>query len=149
MKVVLTQDVKTLGKAGQVKEVADGYARNFLFARGLAVPATEGELRKLADHQAVMQRQQAKADKAARELGDRLAQTPVTFRVKVGDQHRLYGSITGGDIAEALSKRLKVEIDKRKVELEEPIKAIGTFKVPVRLAKDVVPEATVIVEQEG
>lgn len=149
MKVVLIQDVKDVGKAGQVKDVADGFARNYLFPRKLAVPATEAQLKKLAEQQAVKARQQAKAEQEARELGERIAETNLVFKVKVGEQQRLYGSITSGDIAEALSKRVSKEIDKRRVEMHEPIKHLGTFKVPVRLAKDVVPQVTVIVEQES
>jgi len=146
MKVVLTKDVKDVGKAGQVKDVADGFARNYLFARKLAVPATEAELRRLADQKAVNERHQAKAEKEARELGERISATTITLTAKAGEQQRLYGSITGADIAEALSKKLGTEIDKRRIELDEPIKHLGTFKVPVRIGKDVIPQVTVVVE---
>lgn len=149
MKVVLTQDVKDIGKAGQVKDVADGFARNYLLPRKLAVPATEGQLKKLAERQAAQARHQAKADQEAQLLGGRIAETTVTFSAKVGEQQRLYGSITSGDIAEALSKKLGQEIDKRRIEMDEPLKHLGTFRVPIRLSKDVVPEVTVVIEQEG
>lgn len=149
MKVVLTQDVKDLGKAGEVKEVADGYARNYLLPRRLAVPATETQLRKMADRQAAEERHQAKAEQEARKLAERIAAMSVTFRAKVGEQHRLYGSITSADIADALSRQLGKEIDKRRIEMGEPLKHLGTFKVPVRLAKDIVPQLTVVIEEEG
>ncbi len=149
MKVVLTQDVKDLGKAGEVKEVADGYARNYLLPRRLAMPATETQLRKLADRQAAQVRHQARAEQEARKLAERIAATSVTFKVRVGEQHRLYGSITSADIADAASKQLGKEIDKRRIEMDEPLKHLGTFKVPVRLAKDIVPQLTVVIEQEG
>lgn len=149
MKVLLTQDVKDLGKVGQVKEVADGYARNYLIPKGLAIAATETQLKKVAEQQAVQARQQAKAEKEARKLAERIAGTSVTFKVRVGEQQRLYGSITSADIADALSRKLGSEIDKRRIELDEPLKHLGTFKVPVRLARDVVPQATVVIEQEG
>lgn len=149
MKVLLTQDVKDLGKAGQVKEVADGYARNYLIPRRLAIAATETQLKKVAEQQAVQARHQAKAEQDARKLAERIAGISVNFKVKVGEQQRLYGSITSGDIAGALSKQLGQEIDKRRIELDEPLKHLGTFKVPVRLARDIVPQATVVIEEEG
>jgi large subunit ribosomal protein L9 len=148
MKVVFVQDVKDVGKTGQVKEVSDGYARNFLFPRRLALPATESQLKKLADHKAVEARHQAKADQAAQKTVEQMAQISLVFHAKVGEQQRLYGSITSADIAEALSKRLGKEIDKRRIEMEEPIKHLGTFKVAVRLAKDVIPQVTVVIEPE-
>ena len=149
MKVVLTQDIKDIGKAGQVKDVADGFARNYLLPRRLAVPATASQLKRLAEQQAIQARHQAKAEQEAGKLGERIAETTVTFKAKVGEQQRLYGSITSADIADALSRKLGKEIDKRKIEIDEPLKHLGTFKVPVRLAKDVVPQVTVVVEQEG
>ncbi|MBI4318454.1 MAG: 50S ribosomal protein L9 [Chloroflexi bacterium] len=148
MKVLLKQDVKGLGGIGEVKEVADGYARNFLVPRGLAVAATPDQMRKAVGLKQLAQKRAEKVESEARKLADRIAETELVFKAKVGEQHRLYGSITAGDIAEELSRRLGQEVDKRKIELEEPLKHLGTFQVPVHLAHDLVPELTVSVERE-
>lgn len=148
MKVLLLQDVKGLGKAGDVKDVADGYGRNYLIPNKLAVVATPSELKKAAGLKAAARQKEERVAKGIRALADRIAGTEVTIRAKVGEQHRLYGSITSADIAEALEKEIGQQIDKRKVELGEPIKQVGTFKVPIHLAPGVEPKVTVHVEPE-
>ncbi|MDA8186904.1 MAG: 50S ribosomal protein L9 [Dehalococcoidales bacterium] len=148
MKVLLLKDVKGLGKAGDIKEVADGYGRNYLMPKGLIALATPAEIKKAAELKEAAKKRGEKIAKEARTLADRVAATELTLKAKVGEQHRLYGSITGADIAEALSRELGQPIDKRKVELEEPIKHLGTFKVKVHLATGVEPEVTVNVEPE-
>jgi large subunit ribosomal protein L9 len=148
MKVLLTETVDNLGSAGEVKKVADGYARNFLIPKGLAVPVTAGVLK-----QAELQRQ-AKAKRQEREkvkaesLAGTLSQATLTFQVKAGEKDKLYGSITNADIAEALERETGQAIDKRKVELEEPIRELGSYYVPIKLLPDVAPRITVIVERE-
>ncbi len=148
MKVLLLQDVKGLGKAGEIKEVADGYGRNYLLRNKLATLATSAEMAKVAGLKNVAKRKEERLAKEAQGLADRIAKTELVIKAKVGEQHRLYGSITSSDVAEALKKELGHEIDKRKVELPDPIKHVGSFKVPVHLAPGVTPEVTVHVEPE-
>jgi large subunit ribosomal protein L9 len=148
MQVLLVHDVDRLGQAGEVKKVADGYARNFLFPRGLAVAATPGAIK-----QAEMQRQ-AEAQREAKELTEAqaLAETldglTVTFQAKAGDTDRLYGSITNVNIANALSEKIGQEVDRRKIELEEPLKDLGTHAVTIRLAAEAEAKVTVVIERE-
>ncbi len=148
MKALLLQDVGGLGRAGEIKEVAEGHFRNYLAPRGLAAPATEATLKRVAQQKEVTARREARAASANRSLADRISQTQVTFRVKVGEQHRLYGAVTAADVAERLRQVLGHEIDKHHVELEEPIRHLGTYEVPVHLAKGVEPKVKVVVERE-
>jgi large subunit ribosomal protein L9 len=133
MKVILSKDVQGTGKAGEVKEVADGYARNYLIPRKLAIPASGGALKNVEQRKATEQKKLAAEEAAARALGERLTSAPVVLTAKVGDQGRLYGSITSADIAEQLSAHLGQPIDKRKIDLDEPIRQLGTFEVTIRL----------------
>jgi large subunit ribosomal protein L9 len=137
MKVILSKDVAGTGKAGEVKDVADGYARNYLIPRKLAIPATGGALRSVEQKKASEQKKVAAEEAAARALAERLTTAPVVLTAKVGDQGRLYGSITSGDIAEQLSAQLGQQIDKRRIELDEPIRHLGTFQVTIRLHRAV------------
>ncbi|MFN8637451.1 MAG: 50S ribosomal protein L9 [Chloroflexota bacterium] len=137
MKVILSKDVPGTGKAGEVKDVADGYARNFLIPRKLAIPATGGALANVEAKKASEQKKAAAEEAAARALADRLTSAPVVLTAKVGDQGRLYGSITSADIADQLSAHLGQPIDKRKIELDEPIRQLGQFDVTIRLHRAV------------
>ncbi len=148
MKVLLTQAVPSLGRAGELKDVADGYARNYLIPRGLARPATEGALKEAAQAKRVAERKQAKVQAEVKELAAAVSSTQLVFKAKVGEQHRLFGSVTAADIADELSRKVGQEIDKRDVELGEPIRHLGEFKVPIRLAPKVEPVVTVVVEPE-
>ena len=148
MKVVLREDVKGLGVAGDVKDVADGYARNFLIPRQLAAPATAGALKNVEAQKAAAARRQAQLDAEARALAARLNNTTLTVKARVGGQERLYGSITAADIASALGRELGTSFDRRKLNLEEPIRELGTHTVPVHLARDVTTTLTVRVEAE-
>jgi large subunit ribosomal protein L9 len=148
VKVLLTKDVPNVGRAGETKDVADGYARNFLLPRGLATVATEGAVKQAAERKTLVQRREAKKKAEIGSLATTLNQTQVTFKAKVGEQHRLYGSITAADVAEEISRVIGQPIDKRDVELGEPIRHLGTFKVPVRLGPNAVPAVTVVVEPE-
>ncbi|HEY3999859.1 MAG TPA: 50S ribosomal protein L9 [Candidatus Xenobia bacterium] len=143
MKVILLQDVKTLGKKGEVVNVSDGYARNFLFPRGLAAEASEANLRNLDHKQQVEKDKYAREVAAARELAGRMAEHPMSVPVKCGENGKLYGAVTSADVAEALSKAVGVPIDKRKVELKEPIKKLGQFKVAVKVHAKVTADVTV------
>ncbi|MHB1294347.1 MAG: 50S ribosomal protein L9 [Anaerolineae bacterium] len=146
MEVVLLKEVKGLGKAGDVKRVSDGYARNYLIAQGLALPATESKRREIANQAAAKQRHQdtekAEAEQAASKLGD----TVLTLTAKAGESGRLFGSITSADIAEELARQTGTEIDKRRILLEEPIKELGTHEVGIRLHTDVKVTIKVTVE---
>jgi large subunit ribosomal protein L9 len=147
MKVVLSKDVKDLGSAGQVKEVSDGYARNFLFPRKLAIPATTSALQQVQDREKSDQRRHAAKEKLAQEVAERLKQKPLKIYPKVGEQGRLYGSVTAADIAEALSKELGQDVDKRKIELADPIRVLGEYQVPYRISRSVTAMLTVQVER--
>jgi large subunit ribosomal protein L9 len=149
MKVILLQDVEGLGKAGDLKDVANGYARNYLLPRRLAAGATP-EL--LANHQqriAAEQRKREKQQASNRQQAERLGQVSLTFKARVGRQGRLYGSITSQDIAAGLRESEGITIDRRVIELPEPIRTLGTFKVPVKLAQKLEPEITVNVIDES
>lgn len=143
MKVILLQDVEGLGKAGDLKDVANGYARNYLLPRRLAAGATP-EL--LANHQqriAAEQRKREKQQESNQQQAERLGQVSLTFKARVGRQGRLYGSITSQDIAAGLRESEGITIDRHLIELREPIRTLGTFKVPVKLAQKLEPEITV------
>ncbi|MBI2861912.1 MAG: 50S ribosomal protein L9 [Chloroflexi bacterium] len=147
-RIVLLKDVEKLGKEGEVREVADGYARNYLLPRGLATLATPAALKLLEQiHQTARQRE-TREEAVSHALAERIASAELTIKAKVGEQHRLYGSVTAADIAEELEKVLGQPIDRHKIELEEPIRRIGSFEVAIRLAHGVAPVLTVIVEPE-
>jgi large subunit ribosomal protein L9 len=146
MKVILSKDVQGTGKAGEVKDVADGYARNYLIPRKLAIPATSGALQNVEAKKASEQKKAAAEEATARALADRLTSAPVVLTAKVGDQGRLYGSITSGDIAEQLTAYLGQPIDKRRIELDEPIRQLGTFQVTIRLHRAVTAAVKVDVQ---
>ena len=146
VRVLLLKDIKRLGRAGEIKSVADGYARNYLIPRGLAVAATEGAVRRTEVQKAIEQQRDERVRTDGEALAERLAEVTLTFRVKSSEKGRLYGSVTSADIAEAIEKLTGHAVDKRKVELGEPIRLLGTHRVPVRLMTGVVPEVTVVVE---
>jgi large subunit ribosomal protein L9 len=148
MEVLLLREVKRLGKPGEVRRVADGYARNYLIPRGLAVPATESARKQVADRRAARARA-ADAERAVAEAhAAALQQVELVFKAKSGESGRLYGSITSADIAEQLAARIGEPVDKRKVMLNEPIKEVGTSTVDVKLHPDVKITVKVIVEGE-
>ena len=148
MKVILTQDVAKLGKSGEMKSVADGYATNFLIPRQLAVPAAGGAFRAwqhdIASREEKRNRERAEAEIAA----TRIASTTLTMGVKVGDGGKLYGSITAKDIADALGRR-GIDVDRHKIDLEDPIRSLGTYKVAIKVLSGMAPEVTVVVEPKG
>jgi large subunit ribosomal protein L9 len=146
MKIVLRQDVEKLGEAGTVKTVADGYARNYLIPKGLAVLATPGELKTVEHNQKVQERKIERQEKALRSLADRIEGQKLTFNARAGQEGRLFGSVTAGDIAERLTQAVGQEIDRRKVVLEEPIRVTGEHSVAVHLVGRLRPHVTVIVE---
>lgn len=147
MKVILKQDVDKLGKTGDVVKVAPGYGRNFLIPKNLAVEATPGNL-KVSEIERLAQARRDQRDKQAAGLvAKEIVKLEITIRQKAGEGGSLYGSVTAIDIADSLASH-KIEIDKRKIQLDEPIKAIGEYQVPIRLHREVTVPIKVIVEAE-
>lgn len=147
MELILRDDVPHLGRAGDVVKVKDGYGRNYLLPQGLAYPATAANKRKIAyESERLATRRAVERDAATTEAG-RLAEVRLTFSVNVGEEDRLYGSVTAGDIQRRLEEA-GLHVDKRKVDLPEPIRALGEFKVGIKLHPDVRPEITVLVVRE-
>ena len=148
MKVILTKDVDKVGKSGEMKVVADGYATNYLIPHKLAVPASGGAYRAyqhdIASREDKRKREREEAEIAA----TRIASTTLTMGVKVGEGGKLYGSINNQDIAEALGRR-GITVDRHKIDLEQPIKSLGTYKVAIKVYSGMTPEVTIIVEPKG
>jgi len=149
MKVILLQDVDGLGKAGDLKEVANGYARNYLLPRHLADAATPTLLANHQQHIAAQVRQQEKLAEKNRQLAERLAQITLTFKARVGRQGRLYGSITSQDIASSLHDAEGLVVDRRLIVLPAPIRAVGSYPIVVKVAPKLEPNITVNVVDEA
>ena len=147
MEVILREDVEKVGSRGAVVKVADGYARNFLLPKRLAVLATDSNKKIIEQEREAYLRREAKAAADAQDLARLLASVTLTFRHRVGENDHLFGSVTAKDIAEALEAQ-KFHIDRRKVQLEEPIRTLGEYEVPLRLHRDVTTSIKVIVEPE-
>jgi large subunit ribosomal protein L9 len=147
VQVLLLKDIKRLGKAGQIKKVTDGYARNYLIPRGLAVLATPGAIRRTEVQQAIEEQREDRVRTDSSALAERLSETVLTFKVMASDKGRLYGSVTTADIAAQIEEQTGQPVDKRKVQLDEPIRLLGSHQVPVRLLPGVTTEVTVVVEQ--
>lgn len=148
MEVMLLRDVEQLGQAGDVKRVADGYARNFLLPRNLAVVATPGAVKQAETTRKAEVSRQAQALSEAQALAQELDGAVVSFEARAGEGDRLYGSITNANIADALEKETGLEVDKRKIDLEEPLKELGTHAVTIRLAPEAEAKVTVVIERE-
>ncbi len=149
VKVVLKKDVKGLGKAGEVKNVSDGYARNYLIPRGLAVEATEGEIRKLQNELKVKMEKEMRVRKKSEDLLNRLKRRVHEVQVKAGEKGKLFGSLTSSNLAEALSKALGERIDKKWVNLKKPIKEIGEYEIELKLPGGVRGKVKVRIIPEG
>jgi large subunit ribosomal protein L9 len=147
MKVILKQDVDKLGKAGDVVKVAPGYGRNFLLPKKIAVPATPGNVKVMEIERMALARRDQRDKEAASLVAREIVKLTVSVKRKTGEGGTLYGSVTAIDIADYLNAH-KIEIDKRKIHLDEPIKAIGEFQVPIRLHRDVTVPIRVLVEAE-
>jgi large subunit ribosomal protein L9 len=148
MEVILRQHVDNLGRRGEIVKVADGYARNYLLPRKLALPATAGNKQHVARERKIFEAHEAEERGQAEAIAARLATVPVTIARRVGDTEQLYGSVTAGDIAEFL-KTKGFEIDRRKLILPEPIKSIGEHEVPLKLHREVTVPLKVHVVKEG
>src|SRR5579862_4007802 len=149
MKVILLHEVPELGKPGDVKEVAPGYARNYLLPKGLVTPATPAALQNLREHVAAEQRRTEKRRAEQQALADRISSTTLMFSVRVGRGDRLYGSVTSQDIANALQELKDITIDRRTIQLRDPIRQLGTVEVPIRLGAGVEPKVTVTLIPAG
>ena len=145
LKVILRQDVDKLGEAGEVVSVKPGFARNYLVPRGFAFEATAANLRVLEEERAQAEQRSKRAYLEARRRASQLEGISLTFHAKAGEESKLFGSITTSDIGERLNQEqgLDFEVDRRNIELDEPIKSLGVFSVPVRLHPDVKPEVKV------
>ncbi|MEN6534212.1 MAG: 50S ribosomal protein L9 [Bryobacteraceae bacterium] len=147
MEVILREDIEKLGSRGEVVKVTAGYARNFLLPRRLAVEATEANKKIVEQERQAHLRREAKEKSEAEDLAKLLSAVTVSMSQKAGEQDQLFGSVTAKDIAEALEKQ-NYTIERRKIQMVEPIKQLGEFKVPIRLHRDVTAEITVVVSKE-
>ena len=147
MEVILREDIDKLGSRGEVVKVAAGYARNFLLPRRLAVEATASNRKIVEQERHAHLRKEAKQKDEAQDLGKLIAGTTITITQKAGENDQLFGSVTAQDIVHALAAQ-NFTIDRRKVQLDEPIKQLGEYKIPLRLHKEVTEEITVVVVRE-
>jgi len=147
MEIILREDVQNLGRTGEVVKVKDGYARNYLLPKGLAYPATEANKKRITFEAERLARQRAAEKSAAEGEAGRLAGVQLSFAVKVGEEEKLYGSVTASDIQRKLEEQ-GIHVDKRKIDLPEPIRELGDFKVGIKIHADVRPEITVSVVKE-
>ncbi|MFZ9857573.1 MAG: 50S ribosomal protein L9 [Roseiflexaceae bacterium] len=145
MKVLLTKDVEHLGVAGDIKEVSGGYGRNYLLPQGMAVIATRGAIKQAEERLSAQRKREAVLRQEAEVLAQRMAGVTLTFVERVGENDRLFGSVTASDIADKLQAAVGVDIDRRRIELDEPIKRIGDFVVHYRVMTGVVAEVKVVV----
>ncbi len=142
MEVILRQAVENLGKPGDVVKVSNGYARNFLLPRGVAFEATPGNLKRIALEKGRLEAAENERRSAAQVLAEKLEQVSLTFSARVGEEGKLFGSVTGADIAQQLESQ-GFHIEKRQIDLHEPLRTLGVFRIPVRLHADVKPEVKV------
>ena len=149
MKVVFIEDVPDVAEAGEIREVADGYGRNYLIPRKLAVPADAQATQIVEAQKKRKARIEAETKAEMRELAKQLEGLDITIKAKAGAKDRLYGSITNADIAEELSTSAGLVVDKRKIELETPIHEIGSYEIPIRLTKDIIPNIKLSIIEEA
>ncbi len=148
MKVILNKNVKKLGSEGEVINVADGYARNYLFPKGLAEEATKNNIKKLKELKKKEAKKVENEKSDAEELAKILKDSKISISAKAGEKGKLFGSITNKDVAEVIKKKNKIKIDKRKIQLEEPIKELGEHIIKIKLHSEVEAAITVVVEAE-
>lgn len=148
MKIVLIKDVYKLGRAGEIKKVAAGYARNFLIPRGFAIPATPGALQQAERIKIKATERRAALNEELGDVAEVLDGKTLTFAVKAGETGRLYGSVSDDDILKAIHDNFEIELEKRQIETE-PIRILGSYQVPVHLTMDLIPTINILVHQEG
>ena len=142
VEVILRQAVENLGHPGDVVTVSNGYARNYLLPRGVAFVATEGNKKRISQEKVRLEAAEGARREAAQQLADQLGEVSITFAARVGEEGKLFGSVTAGDIAQQLEAQGH-HVDRRQIDLHEPIKALGVYRVPLRLHADVRPEIKV------
>ncbi len=148
MEVILKEDVAKLGSRGDVVKVAEGFGRNYLLPRKLAIEASHGNKAVIEQMKAATVRRTAKEKSSAEALAKQLEGVSVSFQRKTGEHDQLFGSVTSGDIADALAKK-GFELDRRKIQLHEPLKTVGEFTVPIKLHKEVTAHLRVVIEKEA
>lgn len=148
MKIVMRQDVPKVGEAGTIQTVSNGYARNYLIPKGLAVVATAGELKVASHNIAVKERKITRQEDLLRSLADKIDGQRLVFTARAGDQGRLYGSITATDVATSLAQKIGEDVDRRRVVLEDPLRTLGEHSVTVHLVGRLRPQITVVIEAE-
>jgi large subunit ribosomal protein L9 len=146
VRVILKSEVRGLGHPGDVKDVADGYARNYLLPHGLAIEATGGELKHLARERDAAKAKRDRAHADAEELAKRLHEVTLVFKLKAGEKGKTFGSVTAKEVAEALTREVQTEIDRTKIVLHDPLRSLGVHTVEVRLLADVRADVTVAIE---
>ena len=149
MKVIFLKDVSSKGKAGEIREVADGYARNFLLPKGLALPATQEAIKSAKNLAEERVRREARSQEELSELAKLIGDKELHFKARAGEKGKLHGSITSADIAAELSKLVNVEIDKKKVVLNEPLRQLGDHEVSINFSKDIEAKIKVIIEEDN
>lgn len=147
MKLILREDVKNLGLTGEIVSVSDGYARNFLIPKELAVEANTKNIKEFEHHKAVIMKKAAKNRETMNATADELSKVSLTIKAKAGEEDKLFGAVTSKDVAEAL-KEAGFDIDKKKIVVDDPIKRLGTYSVPVKVHTDITAQITVNVVQE-
>jgi large subunit ribosomal protein L9 len=148
MEVILKEDVNKLGSRGDVVKVAEGYGRNFLLPRKLAIEATTGNKAVIVQMKAASVRRSAKEKTQAEELGKQFEGLSVSFQKRAGEHDQLFGSVTSSDIADGIAKK-GINLDRRQIQLHEPLKTLGEFTIPVKLHKEVTAHLKVVIEKEA
>lgn len=147
MKVILLEDVKKIGSKGQVIQVSDGYGRNYLLPKGLAVEASETRLKELKDKSQQAEKKKEKEDDKAVRIREKINKQTVTVKEKCGEGGKLFGAVTSKEVADAINTAFKINIDKKKIEIKEPIRHLGEYAVKIKIHPSVQAEITVIVEE--
>jgi large subunit ribosomal protein L9 len=148
MRIILLDNVDGVGKKGEARDVRDGYGRNFLVPRGLAIPATSGNMKKIQEQAKVLMSKREKDLKTASSLKARLEETPVVIKKKTGVDGKLFGSVTAKEVAEAVKRVMNVDVDRRTLRMDEPIKSTGVHTVEVHLEKGVSAQLRLEIEEE-
>jgi large subunit ribosomal protein L9 len=148
MKIVLRQDVPKLGEAGSIQTVANGYARNFLIPQGMAVVATDAEIKVATHNLAVKERKTVRQEEQLRSYSDKIQGQRLVFIAKAGEHGRLYGSITAADIARELAAKIGEDVDRRRIQLDEPLRSLGEHVITLHVVGRLRPQVTVVVEEE-
>ena|SRR5438445_161444 len=146
MRVILKREVSGLGRPGEIKDVADGYAQHFLLPKGLAIEATAGELKHLAQERQADKLKKDRAHADAEQLAAKLATLTLVFHLKAGEQGKTFGSVTNKDVADALKREHGIDIDRAKIQLGEPVRTLGAHDIELRLLPDVRAKLTITVE---